>query len=302
MTRWTALIAAAALSCPGLAAAQVPAPAANIGGGFDDDDGQTGGPPAVYDEGGRQQGDYYLNDDYYLTDDRYYGGRVADMYRQRRFGRNLSQQPRRQALSRTDRPTQTMRGRVIGMRSFAPAYGGPATVRLAIRTPDGSVRTVNLGDVGYVGRSMPRIRKDETITVAGERVTQNGRTFFHARDIQSRQGRYSVPDYRYNQTLEGQLTGLRRTQVQNGLPDALVAEMQTRDGRKVNVLIGSSSDLRGRGVSIQPGDQVRVKGYRRSVRGGTSFVVQDVTIAGQSVRPSGRDRLQRRRSPSSPGR
>ncbi|REK12677.1 MAG: hypothetical protein DWQ37_11375 [Planctomycetota bacterium] len=165
-------------------------------------------------------------------------------------------------------------------------------MRLTLRTDDGEQRTLHLGDVGYVERYLPEIKKGDRIVIGGQNVQVNGRRMFKGKEIRTPDGSYMIPDYEYNRRIEGRLTGLKKVRLREGNVEAVVAKVKPWQGKTINVLLGPVEDLRAEGRSIRPGSRVRVEGYRREVDGESTFVVQDVKSLEQQQDDSDNQRRQ----------
>lgn len=187
---------------------------------------------------------------------------------------------------------QQVTGEVLGLQRMRSEDGRPQSVRLRLRTDDGQVRTVHLGDVAYVNRYLPRLRQGDEVVIGGRQVEADGRTLFKAEEIRAGDRRYLVPEYLYQRRIEGRLVGLRKVRIRDGRPQAVVAKVRTDDGRTRDVLLGSEEDLERFGRDLRPGARAQLRGYRREVDGRSRFVVQDVKVLQQG---QGQDRSQRRR-------
>ncbi len=184
------------------------------------------------------------------------------------------------------------KGQIESLKRIQGAEGAPRSVRLTLRTDDGEQRTLHLGDVGYVERYLPEIKKGDRIVIGGQNVQVNGRRMFKGKEIRTPDGSYMIPDYEYNRRIEGRLTGLKKVRLREGNVEAVVAKVKPWQGKTINVLLGPVEDLRAEGRSIRPGSRVRVEGYRREVDGESTFVVQDVKSLEQQQDDSDNQRRQ----------
>lgn len=197
---------------------------------------------------------------------------------------------------------QQVKGEVVGLQRLRGSNGQPESVKLRLRTEDGQTRTLLLGDVAYVYRYLPRIKKGDRVIIGGSNVNVQGRKVFKAEEMAAASGSYKIPDYQYERRLEGRLTGLRKVQLERdgATVDAVVAKVEPWEGKTLDVLLGDADDLERNRDSLRPGTRVQADGYRRTVDGESTFVVQDVKILGsderqQQDRQDRQDRRQTRR-------
>lgn len=174
-------------------------------------------------------------------------------------------------------------GKVLGLRRVKSHNGKVDSVQLRLRTDDGQVRTVQIGDYAYVRDNLPTLRNGERIRIAGKDIQRNGRKYFKVAQIRTSGGNFSIPDYNYDRVVTGRLAGLQRLRTQDGEVRAVVAKLKTRNGNTVKVLLGSPSALKGK-TNIRPGDEIRVDGFSRSLNGRTTIFANDVAVQQPSNR------------------
>lgn len=179
---------------------------------------------------------------------------------------------------------QQLTGRVESLQQMRGSYGAPRSVRLKLKTEDGETRTLHLGDLTYVNRYLPTLRQGDEIVIGGQTVERDGKQVFKAKEIRSQDEQYLIPDYDYEQRIEGELQGLRKVRVQDGDVELVVARVRTEDGRTMDVRLGEAEEMDGISRSMRRGAKVRVDGYRREVNGESSFVVQDFKVLQEAKR------------------
>lgn len=228
---------------------------------------------------------YGFDDTYYPYNDSMYGRGNVDGWRYDSIG-NYDSIDYDDGYGYRDQPAndfdynlnQQFNGRVMGLRRVSGGVGEPDSVVLNVRTQDGATRYIQLGDVSYSNRYLPRIQRGEQVVIGGHTVNQNGRNLFKANEIRTADRSYLVPKYEYRKRIEGKITGLRRVRLRGSNVEAIVADFLTRDGDRMSVLVGDVADLRGAERTIRPGTPVRVDGYSREVNGKSSFVVQNLSL------------------------
>lgn len=63
-----------------------------------------------------------------------------------------------------------MTGRVEGLHRIRGAASAPRSVCLKLKTEDGESRTLHLGDVAYVNRYLPKLKKGDEVVIGGKMV------------------------------------------------------------------------------------------------------------------------------------
>lgn len=185
---------------------------------------------------------------------------------------------------------QQVTGRVQGLQRLRSTEGMPRSVRLKLETDDGQTRTLHLGDLSYVTRYLPGLRKGDDIVVGGEYVQRNGKRVFQAKELRADDNAYLIPDYEYRRRINGELQGIRRVRTQNQDVEMVVAKVRTDDGETIDIRIGEGRDMGGLTRTMKRGDKVRVDGYRREVDGQSSFVVQDFKVLNRDRRNNSEQR------------
>ncbi len=187
------------------------------------------------------------------------------------------------SASATDLPDQqgqsfqeTREGTVVGLQQIQSALGQPDQVALQIRTPEGRVQNVLLGDTDYVRSNFPRVMAGDRVSFTGEMITTNNITSFRANEVHTQEGVYAIPEYQQNQRINGLLTGLERVAQENGRGDILIASVRTDTGSHVRVLLGNEKDLQRQTRNLRPMDRVTINGFVRDVDGDRTFVAQVV--------------------------
>lgn len=173
---------------------------------------------------------------------------------------------------------QELSGEVIGLKRIRGTYGQPQSVALQIRTNEGQMRTIQLGDRAYADRYLPKFSMGDRVAIGGDRVNVNGKNMFRAKELRSGVASYRIPSYEYEQRIDGKIVGMRQVRMSDGQLGAVVARVSPDSGPEMNVLLGRSSDLQQDGKTIRPGTKITVEGYKREVDGNSTFVVQDVSM------------------------
>jgi len=176
---------------------------------------------------------------------------------------------------------QMATGTVVGLERFRPENGNPETVRLKFKTQDGQMKTIALGDLAYVNRRLPTIRKGDKVVVGGSVVNRNGRKLFKAEKLRTGENEYLVPEYAYRRRIEGDVVGLKRVAASEGNASRMIARVRTGDDKVMNVMLGTPKDMNEIRRNLKPGTKARVEGYRREVDGESTFVVQNIKVMNQ---------------------
>lgn len=169
-------------------------------------------------------------------------------------------------------------GQVVALKRVRSENGSPESVKLKLKTGEGETRTVTLGDLGYVRENLPKLEKGEQVKIYGDHVQVDGKKLFRAQEIRTREDAYEIPEYMYNQQVRARVTALQKVRTQAGDVAAVVANVRTRDGKRMKLLLGSPEELQGREKTIEPGAILRVDGYVRSTGDEDRFMVQDVDV------------------------
>ena len=173
---------------------------------------------------------------------------------------------------------QELSGEVLGFKRITGTYGQPQSVAVRLRTDDGQIRELQLGDRAYADRFLPQFSKGDRVAIGGERVTVDGENMFRAKELRSGAASYRIPYYEYEQRIEGKIVGLRQARMNNGELGAVIARVQPEEGQIMDVLLGTEESMRQQATSIRPGSQIQVDGYSREVDGSRTFVVQEVKV------------------------
>jgi len=188
---------------------------------------------------------------------------------------------------------QQVTGRVERLERMRGSNGAPRSVQLTLQTQDGQMRTLQLGDVAYVNRNLPALRRGDEVVIGGEFVDRNGQRMFRAKEIRSGDEAYLIPDYEYRRQIQGELEGLRKVRVQDGDVEMVLASVRTEDGEKMNIQLGRTDEMNGLSRTMRRGAKVRVDGYRRKVDGRSGFVVQDFKVVDSPEKNRGDQRQAR---------
>jgi len=183
-------------------------------------------------------------------------------------------------------------GSVEGLERMRGSDGAPQSVRLKVKTQDGQTRTLHLGDLAYVNRYLPKIRKGDEVVIGGEMIERDGRKMFQAKEMRSEDESYLIPDYEYSRQIEGELKGLKKVRMRDGNVEMVVARVRTDDGKTMDVRLGEPSELSGISRTMRRGAKVRAEGYRREVNDKSSFVVQDFKVVEEAENGSARQTRQ----------
>ena len=173
---------------------------------------------------------------------------------------------------------QQLTGRVEGLQRMRASKGAPQSVRLKVKTEDGQSRTLHLGDLAYVSRYFPKLKKGDEVVIGGEMIDREGRKVFQAREMRAEDESYLIPRYEYRQRIEGELQGLKKVRMRDGNVEMVVATVRTDDGKKMDVRLGEPDEMASISRTMSRGAKVRAEGYRREVNGKSSFVVQDFKV------------------------
>lgn len=179
---------------------------------------------------------------------------------------------------------QELSGEIIGLQRIRGTYGQPQSVVLKLKTDDGTVQDIRLGDRAYADRFLPKFNKGDRVAIGGERTDVNGRNIFRAKELRSGVASYRIPAYEYEQKVEGKIVGLRQVKLNEGQVSAVVARVKPDNGATMDVLLGSKRDVNRQATTIRPGAEIQVDGYTREVDGERTFVVQNVSIESASDR------------------
>ena len=194
-----------------------------------------------------------------------------------------------------------MRGEVVGLKKMSGAnQGEPDSVVLQLKTQDGQTREVKLGDVGYARSLATKFKTGDQVAIGGREVQRNGKTMVKAEEIRAQGSVYDIPEYEYNRTIRGELTGIKRVKTSNGDVEAVIANVQDSRGNTRSIILGSMQDLGNEVKNLKPNSEVTVTGYKREVGGESTFVVQDVMIRDRAQQDSGQAGQPQHAEPAEP--
>ncbi len=169
-----------------------------------------------------------------------------------------------------------LRGRIMNIEQRRVAEGAPLALFVTVRTEEGTIRTIGLGDAAFVYRNLPRLYKGDTVYLRGQLQNVAGRDFFNAAQIVTAAGAFDIPQFGMSGHVRGRLVNLYTVPGRTGFERTLVAQVRTPDNNIVDVMIGPMDEVGNRFYALQPGTPIEAEGYIEQQPSGARLYAQNI--------------------------
>lgn len=164
---------------------------------------------------------------------------------------------------------------LLDIRRLPPTAERPEIVQARVRTANGKVRNICLGDTHFFDEQLPNLEPGTNLTLFIGRIqTENGLKN-RVLAVQTNEGTFPIPQYEFNRVIAGRVVKLHTVPLGAG-NESVVATIQTPRGRYIDVLLGAPGEFEQRLGQIRPGEEVSLGGYVRMINGHTTFFIQNM--------------------------
>jgi hypothetical protein len=177
-------------------------------------------------------------------------------------------------------PTE-LPGTILTIQQRNISATAPPNVLVVVRTEDGTVRTIDLGNAQFVFQALPNLHQDQQILLRGSIQNVGGLDFFNPNQLVTSQSVLVIPAYTSNSRVRGKLINLYTVPGPGAFEKILVAQVRTLNNNLVDVVLGPTDQVGNRFYSLRPGTPFAAEGFVQRTPSGNMLYAQNVRVQEQ---------------------